>query len=69
MGDQATNMENKHRQNQKTLAIILNRQLEFLHQEYSMEKLPNNEVFSPPLAWRSQIQWQKQGRNGMVKQK
>ena len=54
MGDQATNMENKHKQKQRTLAIILNRQLKFLHQECSVEKLPNNEVFSPPLARRAQ---------------
>ena len=48
MSDQATNMKNKRRQKQRTLAIILNRQLEFLHQKCLMKKLPNNEVFSPP---------------------
>ena len=53
MGDQATNMENKHKQKQRTLAMILNKQLEFLHQECSMEKLSNNEVFSRPLVRRA----------------
>ena len=54
MDNQATNIKDNHRQKQITLANNIKQIVRVFTSRVLSEKLSNNEVFSPSLAWRAQ---------------